>query len=180
MVEEEAPRSCPALGTLCQMPWWSSHGLCQQGAPIPGREADRAQRAESRAGGVNGITGGQGRQEHRAGPGTMGKEVAFPPGLERQVVWAGHRGNECQGRWAHGEVGTSRALERVLELRLAWRGDLDRGGETWKGSLASLGWAPWRASNPGRALSSLRFWFGAQFGYRMVPQGWTGRRGCRP
>ena len=26
-------------------------------------------------------------------------------------------------------------------------------GETWKGSLASLGWAPWRASNPGRALT---------------------------
>lgn len=81
------------------MPWWSSHGLGQQGAPIPGREADRPQSAERRAGGVNGITGGQGRQEHRAGPVTMGKEVAFSQGLERQVVWAGHsRGNECQGQ----------------------------------------------------------------------------------
>ena len=38
-----------------------------QGAPIPGREADRPPRAERRAGGVHGITGGQGRQEHRAG-----------------------------------------------------------------------------------------------------------------
>ena len=74
---------------------------------MPGREADRAQRAECSAGGVNGITGGQGRQEHGAGLGTMGKEVAFSPGLERQVVWADHSGgNVCQGQmdtWGGGD-----------------------------------------------------------------------------
>ena len=44
--------------------------------------------------------GSQGAKGGRnTGLGTMGKEVAFSPGLERQVVWAGHsRGNECQGQ----------------------------------------------------------------------------------
>lgn len=86
--------------------------------------------------------GSQGAKGGRnTGLGTMGKEVAFSPGLERQVVWAGHsRGNECQGQTGTWGGRESRALvERALELRLAWRGELDQGGRDLEGQLGFTG-----------------------------------------
>lgn len=77
-----------------------------------------------------GSQGAKGGRNTGLGWGQWGRRWPFHQALKDK--WFGQitvGAMYVRGRWTHGEVGTSRALvERVLELRLAWRGELDQGG----------------------------------------------------